>query len=131
MDHAAAVPHRYCAVERYSRANGYLLYFCRVREPISFPVFFPQCYILAILASFIAAGWWGAVLMTLGMFLPAFLFPIIGHDLFQALLRNPTVGLLLDGVMAAVLGAVAIICISIIFVIHITIVLDSDCLSLL
>jgi hypothetical protein len=43
------------------------------------------------------------------MFLPAFLFPIIGHDLFEALLRNSTIGLLLDGVMAAVLGAVAII----------------------
>lgn len=47
--------------------------------------------------------------MTLGMFLPAFAFPIIGHDLFQALLRNAAVGLILDGVMAAVLGAVAII----------------------
>lgn len=53
----------------------------------------------------------GALLMTLGMFLPAFTFPLLLHDRLERLVRLPRLHALLDGVTAAVaglIGAVAI-----------------------
>lgn len=51
----------------------------------------------------------GAVLMTLGMFLPAFAFPLISHDFFEKLAskRGP-VAHFLDGMSASVVGMVAV-----------------------
>eukprot|EP01033_Poteriospumella_lacustris_P001957 gene1957-1420_t len=46
----------------------------------------------------------GAVIMTIGIFLPAFSFTIIGHDFFQAVVDNKYVEPFLDGISAAVIG---------------------------
>ncbi len=65
------------------------------------------------LVMFIAfVGWMGrgvggALLMALGIFLPAFSFTLIGHNLFERIVRFGGVRHFLDGVTAAVIGLVA------------------------
>jgi len=54
-------------------------------------------------------GWFGhgiggAVLMTIGIFLPAFSFTIIGHEFFEVLVNLPAAHPFLDGIGAAVIG---------------------------
>ena len=44
--------------------------------------------------------------MTLGMFLPAFLFTLVGHDLMEGLVERPGVHATLDGVAAGVVGLI-------------------------
>ena len=55
-------------------------------------------------ACFIANGFGGAILLCLGMFTPATIMPILGHDLLQWAVDNSVVQPCLDGVAAAVLG---------------------------
>lgn len=58
---------------------------------------------------FIARGIDGALLMTLGMFLPAFSFTLIGHELFEKIVNGPPViARFLDGVTAGVLGLIVV-----------------------
>jgi len=63
--------------------------------------------IFATFVGFVAGDLAGALAMTAGMFLPAFLFPILGHDLFERWTANPTLHAFLDGVTAAVVGVMA------------------------
>jgi len=42
--------------------------------------------------------------MTIGIFIPAFSFTIIGHEFFEAIVDNKFVEPFLDGVGAAVIG---------------------------
>ena len=51
--------------------------------------------------------------MTLGMFLPAFSFTLIGHDLIERATANRALHALLDGITAAVVGLIAITAIGI------------------
>lgn len=53
---------------------------------------------------FIANGVGGAILMVIGIFLPAFIFPILGHELLQSMVENSVIEPFLDGVAAAVIG---------------------------
>jgi chromate transporter len=53
---------------------------------------------------FIANGIGGAVLMLIGIFTPATIFPVIGHELLEKLVDNKLVQPFLDGVAAAVIG---------------------------
>jgi chromate transport protein ChrA len=46
----------------------------------------------------------GAILMAIGIFLPAFIFPILGHELLQTIVDNSIVEPFLDGVASAVIG---------------------------
>jgi len=46
----------------------------------------------------------GAVVMTIGIFLPAFSFTIIGHEFFEVLVHIEAVHPFLDGIGAAVIG---------------------------
>jgi chromate transporter len=62
--------------------------------------------IIATFIGFIADSWVGALMMTLGMFLPAFFFPIAGHNILQKLMNYSRAPELLDGVLAAVLGTI-------------------------
>ena len=56
-----------------------------------------------------SGGLLGDVLMTLGMFLPAFSFTIVGHDFFEKLVEaKGAVAHLLDGISAAVAGLIAV-----------------------
>ncbi len=43
--------------------------------------------------------------MTIGIFLPAFSFTMIGHEFFEAIVDNKYIEPFLDGVGAAVIGA--------------------------
>lgn len=62
------------------------------------------------LVSFITMVGWighgigGAVVMTIGIFLPALSFTIIGHEFFEAVVSNDYVHPFLDGVSSAVIG---------------------------
>jgi chromate transporter len=54
------------------------------------------------------AGATGAALMTLGMFLPAFVMPVLFHDFFEAVAKNRgVVADVLDSMTATVVGLVA------------------------
>jgi chromate transporter len=57
---------------------------------------------------FIANGFWGAFLMTAGIFLPAFSFTLFGHKHLEKLLENSALHLALDAVAAAVVGMLAV-----------------------
>lgn len=56
---------------------------------------------------FAGGGLAGALLLTLGIFLPAFSFPILLHDQLERLVQKPRIHALLDGIAAAVLGLIA------------------------
>lgn len=56
---------------------------------------------------FAGGGILGALLLTLGIFLPAFLFPLVLHERLERLVQQPRVHALLDGIAAAVLGLIA------------------------
>jgi chromate transporter len=55
---------------------------------------------------YMGRGIGGALLMTLGIFLPAFSFTLIGHNLFERLVKFGAIRYFLDGVTAAVIGLV-------------------------
>lgn len=56
---------------------------------------------------FISGGVGGAILMTLGMFLPCFTFVLVLHEVMMAGARNPLFTALLEGVSAVVVGLIA------------------------
>jgi chromate transporter len=49
----------------------------------------------------------GALAMTAGMFLPAFSFTLVGHELMEHLVARPGIHAALDGVAAGVVGLIA------------------------
>jgi len=57
---------------------------------------------------YIGAGFPGALLMTLGMFLPAFSFTLIGHNFFEHIVKVHTIRAFLDGVTGSVMGLIAV-----------------------
>ena len=56
----------------------------------------------------VAAEMIGAVLCSVGMFLPAFVITIAAHHLLDRLVHNPSVSAMWDGITACVVGLVAI-----------------------
>lgn len=63
--------------------------------------------IFATFAGYIGGGLAGALLLTAGIFLPAFAFTLVGHGLFERVTRNDRVRSVLDGVTAGVVGLIA------------------------
>lgn len=57
-------------------------------------------------------GFTGALLVTLGIFLPAFVLPLLLHERLERTVRNPGMHAFLDGVTAAVVGLVAAVAIA-------------------
>jgi chromate transporter len=57
---------------------------------------------------YLADGFAGAVLMTIGIFLPAFSFTLLGHDRLEKAIDNPALHGVLDGISAAVIGLLAV-----------------------
>ncbi|WEW55081.1 hypothetical protein PRK78_000509 [Emydomyces testavorans] len=51
----------------------------------------------------------GAVIITLGMFFPCFLFTIAGHELLEKLVRNKLLSSFFDGLCGSVIGVIAVI----------------------
>lgn len=63
--------------------------------------------IFATFVGYLGGGLSGALLMTLGMFLPAFSFTLIGHEFFERLVARKAIHAFLDGVACAVCGIIA------------------------
>jgi chromate transporter len=57
---------------------------------------------------FIADGFTGALLITLGIFLPAFSFTLLGHNYLEKIIENRALHGVLDAISAAVVGLLAI-----------------------
>jgi chromate transporter len=65
---------------------------------------------LVIFASFLGwlgGGFFGALAITFGIFLPAFLFTLLGHEVFERLMEHRSLQRLLEGVAAGVVGIMA------------------------
>lgn len=63
--------------------------------------------IFSTFVGYVGGGWAGAVLMTIGIFLPAFAFTLLGHDALERLVHQPRVRVFVDGVTAGVVGLIA------------------------
>ena len=63
--------------------------------------------IFATFAGYVAGGPWGAMAITLGMFLPAFGFSLIFYERLEALVDEPRLHRFLDGVAATAVGIIA------------------------
>lgn len=70
--------------------------------------------IFSTFVGYLAGGLGGALAMTLGIFLPAFLFPIFFHRAFVAISENPRIRPFLLGVAAGVIGLIAAVTIEIV-----------------
>lgn len=63
--------------------------------------------IFVTFVGYLGGGLVGALAMTAGMFLPAFLFTLLGHDLMERMVERPGIHAALDGVAAGVVGLIA------------------------
>lgn len=63
--------------------------------------------IFSTFVGYLGGGPWGALVMTAGIFLPAFAFTLLGHDALERLVHQPRIRLFLEGVTAAVVGLIA------------------------
>ncbi|NYZ62171.1 chromate efflux transporter [Luteimonas deserti] len=63
--------------------------------------------IFATFVGYLGGGPWGAVAMTAGVFLPAFAFTLLGHDVLEHLVHQPRIRRFLEGVTAGVVGLIA------------------------
>jgi chromate transporter len=70
--------------------------------------------IFSTFVGYVAGGFWGALAMTVGIFLPAFVFPIYLHRVLVAVAENPRIRPFLLGVAAAVVGLMAAIAVDIV-----------------
>jgi len=62
--------------------------------------------IFSTFVGYIGGGPWGALVLTLGIFAPAFAFTLIGHDYVEHLVENQAAHAFLDGVTAGVVGLI-------------------------
>ncbi len=69
--------------------------------------------IFSTFIGYVAGGLGGALAMTLGIFLPAFVFPIFFHRGLVAIAENPRIRAFLLGVAAAVIGLIAAVTVDI------------------
>ncbi len=63
----------------------------------------------ATFVGYLVAGWAGAVVATVGIFLPAFVFVALSGPLVQRIRRSPVAGAALDGVNVASLALMAVV----------------------
>jgi chromate transporter len=70
--------------------------------------------IFSTFVGYIAGGLVGALLITLGIFLPAFVFPIFFHRGLVAIAENPRIRPFLLGVAAGVIGLIAAVTVDIV-----------------
>ncbi|MFP7722814.1 chromate efflux transporter [Lysobacter sp. A3-1-A15] len=63
--------------------------------------------IFSTFVGYLGGGPWGAVAMTVGIFLPAFAFTLVGHDALERLVHRPSIRVFLEGVAAGVIGLIA------------------------
>ena len=63
--------------------------------------------IFSTFVGYLGGGPWGAVAMTVGIFLPAFAFTLVGHDALERVVHQPRIRLFLEGLTAGVVGLIA------------------------
>lgn len=63
--------------------------------------------IFSTFIGYVSGGWAGALLMTAGIFLPAFAFTLLGHETLERVVHQPRIRVFLEGVTAAVVGLIA------------------------
>jgi chromate transporter len=63
--------------------------------------------IFSTFVGYVGGGPGGALLMTVGIFLPAFAFTLLGHDALERFVHQPRIRVFLDGVTAGVVGLIA------------------------
>lgn len=63
--------------------------------------------IFSTFVGYLGHGPWGALLITLGVFGPAFAFTLIGHEHIERFIENKTTHAFLDGITAGVVGLIA------------------------
>jgi len=63
--------------------------------------------IFATFVGYLAGGPLGAIVITVGIFLPAFAFTLLGHDYLKKIMENKSLTNFLDGVTAGVVGMIA------------------------
>jgi len=64
--------------------------------------------IFVTFVGYLGGGLAGGLAMTAGMFLPAFAFTLVGHELMERLVERPSVHAALDGVAAGVVGLIGV-----------------------
>lgn len=64
--------------------------------------------IFSTFVGYAGGGPWGAIAMTLGVFLPAFAFPLLLHRRLERVIENPLLRHALEGVTASVVGIIAV-----------------------
>jgi chromate transporter len=64
--------------------------------------------IFSTFVGYLGGGPLGAIVMTMGVFAPAFAFTIIGHEYLEKLIENKSAHAFLDGVTAGVIGLIAV-----------------------
>jgi chromate transporter len=69
--------------------------------------------IFSTFVGYLGGGALGAVVITIGVFAPAFAFTMIGHDYLEKLVENKSAHAFLDGVTAGVVGLIAVTAIGI------------------
>jgi chromate transporter len=63
--------------------------------------------IFATFVGYLGGGALGALVLTIGIFLPAFAFTLVGHEQMERLVENRATHAFLDGVTAGVVGLIA------------------------
>lgn len=63
--------------------------------------------IFSTFVGYVGGGPLGAVIMTIGIFAPAFAFTMFGHDMLEKLVDNKSAHAFLDGVTAGVVGLIS------------------------
>lgn len=71
--------------------------------------------IFSTFVGYFGYGWTGAILITIGIFLPAFSFTLIGHNLMEKLIEKKELHSFLDGVTAGVVALISITAIQLFF----------------
>jgi chromate transporter len=95
-------------VQRYAVDEGKWLTTQQFMDGLAIGAVLPSpLVIFATFVGYVGGGFGGAILMTIGMFLPAFSFTIIGHSLFERLVENKSFSAFLDGITAGVVGLIA------------------------
>lgn len=64
--------------------------------------------IFSTFVGYVGGGLAGAVVVTAGVFLPAFAFTLFGHDHLERIVEAPSTHAFLDGVTAGVVGVIAV-----------------------
>lgn len=64
--------------------------------------------IFSTFVGYLGGGPLGAIVMTVGVFVPAFAFTIVGHEYLEKLIENKSAHAFLDGITAGVVGLIAV-----------------------